>query len=462
MSFLDKLLGRGDAEKSAPSIECLFSSGVRPVMDISAKESRADTVNYRGIGQTNYGSGQPPQIYDKAIEAIKGFPLVYGCITAISDAVAPLSVRVYQVNGGEREEILDHPFYNLFSRPNPYQGSFEFMEELQQTLDIYGNVFIAIEKVGGELELYLLNPKYMAIIPDPKIKVKEYRYIINGVTVKYKPEEVIHIKYNDTEDPYYGLPPLAIAEDTLSFETNRLRFANKFFENGAIPAGVLETEQTLGDTLLKKLRREWSEIHRGVTNAHKVAILQGGLNYKPIASPLKDLDFGNLKRLSKEDILTLFKIPESILGSQEGTGSSEGKEALTTFWRSCIVPRLCRIESGLNRGLAAYLFGEGTTAFEFNLKEVVALQEDKAAQAEYLKKMVESSVMTPNEARAVLGLPASDEPYASALMVSNAFFGNQMMPATAAAAGANAGGAGSNEQKPSVQPVPTDATPPKE
>lgn len=455
MSLLDKILGRpGGPEADSLSVECLFASGTRPVVDYAAKESRADKVNYQGIGRTEYGSGQPPSIYESPVAAVKGFPLVYGCVTAISDAVAPLMVRVYDVQGGQREEVMDHPFYALFSKPNPYQGSFEFLEELQQTLDIYGNVFIAIEKVAGAFELYLLNPKYVAIIPDPKIKVKEYRYIINGNTVKYKAEEVIHIKYNDTEDPYYGLPPLAIAADTLAFESARLGFASKFFENGAIPAGVLETEQTLGDTLLKKLRREWTAIHQGVTNAHKVAILQGGLKYSPISSPLKDMDFSNLKKLSKEDILTLYKIPESILGSQEGTGSSEGKEALTTFWRACVVPRLKRIESGLNRGLGELMFGAGTTAFEFDLTEVVALQEDKSEQAKYLKQMVESSVMTPNEARAVLGLPKSDEPYADCLLVSNAFFGNQMMPASAAAANASAGGAGSTEEKPSVKPKP--------
>jgi len=458
-SFLDKLLGRPD--KAADSkITCLFSTGMNSVddgFDIELKENRADKVDYRAIGQTKYGSGQPPQIYDSSLSAIKRFPLVYGCITAISDAIAALDVKVYEVDGGERTEVTDHPFYLLFSRPNPFQGSFEFLEEMSQQLDTFGNVFITKEKVGGEYELYLLNPKYVAIIPDPKVKVKEYRYYINGQVAKYKPEEIIHLKYTDLDDPYFGQPPLNVASNILNFEDNRLAFANQFFINGAIPAGVLETDQNLGDSLLKKLRGEWSGLHRGVTNSHKVAILQGGLKYRAIASPLKDLNFEGLKRLTKEDILTIYKIPESILGSQEGTGSKEGKDALTTFWRSCIVPRLRRVEAALNRGLAVEMFGEGTTAFEFNLKEVVALQEDKREQADYLEKMVGCSVMTPNEARAVLGLPKmTGDQYADSLLVSNSFFGNSLMPLDAALAGV--GGAGSNEEKPSSKPAAT-ATP---
>lgn len=451
-NIIDKLLRRS-ATKEDKAAQCLFSSGTKQIDEITIKASRADKVDYSEIGQSAYGAGVPPDIYSGPLAALKAFPIVYGCITSISDAIAAMNVKVYSVSGGQRAEVTgDHDFYKLFSTPNPQQGSFEFLEELSQQLDTFGNVFVAKEKVAGLFELYLLNPANVAIIPDPKKKVKEYRYYINGTSVKYKPEEIIHIKYADLDDPYYGQPPLNSASDVLSFEAKRLAFASKFFDNGAIPAGVLETEQNLGDSMLKKLRGEWSGLHQGVANSHKMAILQGGLKYRPIASPLKDLNFDGLKKLTKEDILTIYKVPESVLGSQDGTGSSEGKPALTTFWRGCIVPRLKRVEAALNRGLSAEVFGEGAFVFEFNLKDVVALQEDKKEQAAYLEKMVSSSVMKPNEARAELGLPVLvGDKYADSLLVSNSFFGNSLMPLEAALAGE--GGAGSTDEKPSAQPA---------
>lgn len=453
-NILDKLLGTKEVvTQQSPDI-CLFDSTPKPVIDYTVKENRADKITYRGIGSSKYGSGTPPAYYDNAISAVKSFPIVYGCITAISEAIASLNVKVYEIKGGQKTEVTDHPFYLLFAKPNPYQGSYEFLEELQQTLDVMGNVFIGIEKVAGTFELYILNPKYVAIIPDPKIKIKEYRYYINGEIVKYKPEEMIHIKYTDIDDPYYGVPPLSAATDILTFETARIKYANQFFVNGAIPAGVLETDSNIGDGMIKKIRSEWYNLYRGVTNAHKVAILQGGLKYNSIASPIKDLDFKGLKNITKEDILTIYKVPESVLGNQAGTGSSEGKAALTAFWRGSLVPRLKRIESAMNRGLAIQLFGQGSFSFEFDLRSVEALQEDKVAQSTYLQEMVASSVMTPNEARAVLGLPLSTDQYADQLLVSNSFFGNQLMPADQAAAAASAGGAGSTQEKPVSKPKP--------
>lgn len=463
-------------EKAAPLPNIsVYSSPPKAPVDYTGKDNPAEKITYSGIGQTKYAAGFPPSLYDTPINAIRSYPIVYAAITAISEAISGLGIKIFQLQGGQRVEVTDHAFYTVFANPNPYQGSFEFMEQLQQSLDVCGNVFILKEPGPTGVELYILNPKYVAIIPDPTIKVKMYRYYINGQSIDFPPEDVIHIKYNDVDDPYYGMPPLATATDIITFEKNRIQFANQYFVNGAIPAGVLETEQVLGETLLKKLRKEWSGIHQGVGNSHKVGILQGGLKYRGISSPIKDLDFPGLKRMSKEDILSIYKIPESILGSQDGTGSKEGRDAVVAFWRQCIVPRLKRIESGLNRGLKVEMFsGAGTTGaagkaaagasagpatfvFEFNLKDVAALQDDKTELSDYLQKMVASSIMTSNEARAVIGLPKSTEPNADLLLVSNSFFGNQLMPVAAA----QAQGAGSNAPKPAAAPgAKPPATPP--
>lgn len=446
----DLFIRKSSTADLAENTTVLFSSGEHPVTNYAEKADRSESVNYTGIGRTVYASGLPPTNYDNPITAVTSYPVVYAAVTAISEAISGLGVKVYQVQGGQKVEAVDHPFYQLFAAPNPWQGSFEFMEELQQYLDVCGNAFIAKEMIAGSLEMYLLNPKYVAIIPDPKVKIAAYRFYINGQAVEYKPEEIIHIKYGNVADPYFGLPPLSTATDSITFEKNRLKFINQFFVNGAIPAGVLETEQVLGETLLRKLRGEWSAVHLGVTNSHKVGILQGGIKYKPLTSPIKDLDFTGLKKLSKDDILSIYKIPESILGSQDGTGSTEGKSAITAFWRQCIIPRLKRVESGLNRGLKVELFGMGQYVFEFNLKDVVALQDDKTELSNYLNSMVSSSIMTPNEARAVIGLPKMDDQYSDKLLVSNSFFGNQLMPVEAAAQQ----GAGSTQAKPTAQPAP--------
>lgn len=439
---------------------CMFTSQEKELVDYTSKFDRSEKVTYEGIGKVKYGSGIPPAVYDTAVNSVKQYPIVYGCISAISEAIAGLSIKVYEVKGGQEAEVTDHPFYQIYANPNPFQGSFEFIEQVQQSLDVTGNAFISIEKVAGTYELYLLPTKYVAIIPDPKKKIKEYSYYINGQSIKYKPEEIIHIKYNDIDDSYYGAPPLSAASDILDFENYRIKFTNAFFKNSAIPAGILEGEQVLGDSMLKKLRGEWEKIHKGIDNAHKIAVLQGGLKYKPLSSPLKDLDLGTLKRLSREDIQTIFKIPDSVLGFMDGVGSNEGKEALAAFWRGSLIPRIARIESAINRGLKKLIFGDGKQVMRFNLTEVEALSDDKESTARFVSQLVTTSILTINEGRALLGFPASKDKLAESLMVSNSAWGNQLIPSEQAAQGANP--TGENAPKPTAKPKKPAAAKPKE
>lgn len=447
-------------ETAQPDL-CLFSEKAETVDYF--KDDRSNPITYAGIGKTKYGSGIPPATYDSAISAVKSYPVVYGAISARSEAIGGLGIKIFDVKGDQEAEVKDHDIYQVYRSPNPYQGSFEFLEQIVQFLDVTGNAFIAIEPptpgTKQKFELYVLPTKYVAIVPDSKIKVKEYIFYINGTTTKYKPEEVIHIKYSDVDDPYYGTSPLTPATEVLTFEGYRIQFASQYFKNGAIPAGVLETDATLSDPMLKKLRGDWNSIHGGIANAHKIAILMGGLKYKAMTSPIKDLDLTNLKRLSRDDILMLFKMPAAILGDLSDTSGEEGRLALKAFWNTSLIPLVRRIESSLNRGLRDLYLKGGKQILRFNLKAIEALSDDKDVQARYLSSLLASSVITPNEARILIGMAPLSDPNSDVTYLSNSQFGNLLIPAsTAAAAGSPTA---LNQEKPTTKPAKVTKPTPK-
>jgi HK97 family phage portal protein len=453
MNIFDRWLKK--KEEREPQMECIYSSKAYSDGLSEKKAGRVDQTNYEGIGRTKYASGQPPQIYKDAEDAYKSFPIVRSAIDCIADSISSLGIKVNKVKGGQITEQPNHAFYDVFRNPNPRDTASEFLESVAKNLDTYGNCFIQIEKVGGTVELYVMITKYVAIIPDKAKKVKAYKYIINGNEVLLKPEEVIHIKFVDPTDPYYGSPVLSSAKEVLNIESNRLKFASAFFKNSAIPPAVLETDGYLAETTLGKLRGDWHRMHQGSTNFGRIAILTGGLKFKPLASPIKDMDFSALKELSNSDILSLFRIPPSVLGDQKDISGDEGKGSITAYWRSSVIPRVRRIEDALNKGLKDLVFGGGAYRFEFDLKNIAALQDDKESIAKYLATLVGSSIMTGNEGRAVVGLPKSTAKYMDEPLVANSYFGEQLMPL----AQANSQGAGSNQAKPSVQPQATPAKP---
>lgn len=448
MSLFDKLFRDKGLDEIEPKMDVVYVERSNDLVDLSVKENRADSVNYQGIGRTKYASGLPPtELYTGPLNAWNNYPIVASCINAMADAISSLSVKVYKVRGGEFVEDSRHEFHEIYRNPNPYQSSQEFVEEISKNLNLFGNAFISIEK-ASPLELYVLPATQMAVIPDAKTKVKEYRFYINGVQQVYKPEEIIHIRITNPEDPYLGLPPLSVAKKILALEGNRIDFATNFFKNHAVPIGVLETDSTVSETILQKLRGEWTRLYTGMTRVGATAILQGGLKFRSISSPLKDLDFKSLKELSNSDILSIYRTPAIVLGDLAESSGEEGKAAVTAWWRNAVIPHLKRIETAINRGLKDVVFGGGKARFEFNLKDVAALQDDKESLSKYLSQLVSSSIMTGNEARAIVGLPKSTEQYMDVPLVSNSFFGSQNMPVSEV----TNQGAGSNEEKPAVKP----------
>jgi hypothetical protein len=97
--------------------------------------------------------------------------------------------------------------------------------------------------------------------------------------------------------------------------------------------------------------------------------------------------------------------------------------------------------------------------FRFNLKTVAALSDDKESTASYLSTLLSGSVMTPNEARAVVGLPPSSDPNADKLFISNSMYGNQLIPADQAGQ-VNANNAEKPTTKPGASSAPAAVKPP--
>jgi phage portal protein BeeE len=52
---------------------------------------------------------------------------------------------------------------------------------------------------------------------------------------------------------------------------------------------------------------------KGTKNAHKIAILTNGLKLANNMLSQKDMDFVNMKRFTRDEILAMFKVPPHIV-----------------------------------------------------------------------------------------------------------------------------------------------------
>ncbi len=322
-------------------------------------------------------------------------PWVYVCAAAISSAAASVPFQIQQ-EGTEVEDADEHaPYLNA---PNPHNTWFDLIEITFLHLELAGNAYWEIVREGPEgnvIGIFPLRPDRMKIVPDKVAKIAAYNYNVGqGVFVNYKPEEIVHIKYNDAKNEYYGVPPVAAAKNDLTIDFNATAWNKKFFEQGAEPGAVLQTDKTLSDAAFERLRATWYKRHKGVDKSHEIAILEEGLKFTQVTSKHIDMQFLEMKKWTRDVILSVMRVPPVIIGISEKLSTGTERDQKKTFWYDNIMPKLLKLQHVINH----YLIPDGVE-FIFVTKAIDSIIEDDAVKTTIVQSNVAHGIMTINECR---------------------------------------------------------------
>jgi HK97 family phage portal protein len=248
---------------------------------------------------------------------------------------------------------------DLLARPNPWMSMVEFKEMAALHLLLTGNVYIEKAEMdvrGRPRELYLLNPKNMKVVPDPKKFVRGYKYIVNDQVINFKPDEIIHVKLPDPRgESHYGVSPLQAGRFVLHMDGDAITWNLSYFQNATWPSGIIVSQEGLSESEFKRAKRELKENYEGRSKVGKVMVLAGGLDWKQTTPNPKDLDFLKLRQHCREEILSLFGVPPSIAGIfafENSTSRSAGtREQHVQFWSQTIRPLAQRFIEQFNQQL---------------------------------------------------------------------------------------------------------------
>lgn len=285
---------------------------------------------------------------------------VYACVRILAEAVAslPLHVYEYQDDGGKKL-VHDHPlYYLLHDEPNPEMTSFVFRETLMSHLLIWGNAYAQIirDGAGRVLGLYPLLPDKMEVQRDDRGNIY-YVYSRNSDenpmfkeygNIKLKAEDVLHIPGLGF-DGLIGYSPIAMAKNAVGMTLACEEYGASFFANGANPGGVLEHPGVLKDP--SKVRESWNSVYRGVSNAHKIAVLEEGMKYQQIGIPPEEAQFLETRKFQINEIARLYRIPPHMVGDLDKSSFSNIEQQSLEFVKYTLDPWVIRWEQSLQRSL---------------------------------------------------------------------------------------------------------------
>lgn len=262
----------------------------------------------------------------------------------------------------QRQEVVRHPALSVLQLPAsikaggvtlPAWTRFSLFEVSQVFLELTGESYWVVgrdPRVNYPMSLWPVRPDRMEPVPDQENFLKGWLYTSpdGRERVPLDVDEVIQVKYPDPLDPYRGLGPAqAVLADIqaarLAAEWNR-----NYFYNSAEPGGVIQVDHALDDDEWNDLTNRWREAHRGVSRAHRVAVLEAGQTWVPNAHSMRDMDFGNLRNVSRDLIREAWGIHKIMLGNSDDVNRANAQTGEEVFANWSVAPRLDRWKDALN------------------------------------------------------------------------------------------------------------------
>jgi HK97 family phage portal protein len=340
------------------------------------------------------------------------YAIVDRIITGYSQVEWHLYRKAASGRDEDRVEVTSHAALDLWNTPNQFMTGPEFREATQQHEELTGEQWWIVakhERFDIPLELWFARPDRMEPVPDAENFLTEYLY--RGPTGERVPlgrDEVIFRRRPNPLDPYRGMGAVQTILIDLDATRASAEWNAAFFRNSAEPGGVVEVDRRLDDGEFEEFRTRWAEQHRGVNNAHRVAVLENGLKWVDRKYTMRDMQFAELRNASREIVREAFGFPKPLLGAVDDVNRANADAADAVFARWLITTRLARTREALNTRLLP-MYGATGRGLEFDFDNPVpedAELEGKllTARAAAVRDLVEAGAYGPAALQAV-GLP---------------------------------------------------------
>ncbi|MCG8670198.1 MAG: phage portal protein [Pseudomonadales bacterium] len=338
---------------------------------------------------------------------------VLACVRVLSETVAMLPLKVYRrlPNGG-KEEATNHPLYELLhDQPNNWQTSVEFRETMQSDICLSGNAIAEIIAGPRGAVDRLEHIPYDQLKEVEILENGRLRYTIHtstGVDKKYMQDDLLHIRALARKGPL-GINPVQYSRESVGLSLATEAHGAKLFGNGARPGGVIEyPNKTLTKEQAASLREQWQTAFGGLSNAHRVAVLEDGMKWHTVSMSNDDAQFLETRQFQVKDIARIFRVPPHLIGCLDDATFSNIEQQSLEFIMYIMYPWFKRWEQALKRDL---ILAKKEYFCEFSFDAL--LRGDSDARSNLYNSAITTGWLTRNEVRKMENrnpLPGLDEP----------------------------------------------------
>ena len=346
-------------------------------------------------------------------DAIRGIPAINRAARIRAEALASLKLRCWQGEGPDKRRQDSTWQGKLFAgAPNEYQTAFGFWETVGESLAYRGNAYIwkAVDPNSMRvIDWYALHPDQVKCKGAGRYEVTVKGGYIDPVdkgegkyAVDY--QTILHVRGHGEGGTWEAPSPIKVFRDALGAPVERQKHEGRMWRRGTSLQLAVEFPLGVSKEQADEWKPSWRETYEGA-DGDTTAVLGGGAKIVPIGMTAADSQFVEMAHLTVEDASRIMGVPANLLGAPTMTGTTKPtlEEDLMTWLRFGLGPELERIESALRDD--SILFPPLGRSIYPGFDTEAFVRGDIMTEATVLQQRVQAGILTPDEARQILGYP---------------------------------------------------------
>jgi HK97 family phage portal protein len=238
--------------------------------------------------------------------------VVWACVMAITNAIAPSSWRIFRMEGEKRTYLPDDRLdYVLNVRPNPEMTAIAFREAMSVQALTWGNAYAEIvpNARGDVAELWPLFSDRMTPVRSDAGALS-YQYVQFGGELVFLPPERVYHLHGAGIAGLVGDNQVARMAKSIGLASAQERYASTYFGNNTIIGGVLKHPTKLKDQTTKdRLQKDWTDKYGGPFKANKPIILEEGMEWLPFDNNAENAQLVASRMFQIEEICRWYGVP---------------------------------------------------------------------------------------------------------------------------------------------------------
>ena len=344
-------------------------------------------------------------------------PNLRAVVSFLADNAAQVPLKVYdRVSEDDRKRVRDSAAALLLEHPNPDMTPFELKRAIYSDLGLYGRslaLTLPDKETPSGWQLRHIPATWLIGYKGSWPFSPEAVIVHNGdgAAIEFPAERFLLFHGYSPTDPMQAYEPVRALQETLFEQVESYRFRRRMWQRGGRFNAYIKRPKDVekwSDEAFERFKETWDNSWGGDkgADAGKMPILEDGMEIAQVQFNSRDAQWSEAAKLSREDVAGVYHINPALIWPGSGQTYASAKDNARALYNDALAPILMEVTERINKFLLPRIgeSAEHYVEYDISIKTEGTFEEKLGA----IQAAAGAPILTRNEARAKLNLPALD------------------------------------------------------